>query len=162
MLTVPSVDSLLAEASPLGAAVSGEMLGSVADRTALAAAMASSAVATLSRFEAGPSTDSPVSALSDVSAAALCRNLAWAVKLHKTLMNIPDPKAIVIESLRGYAEGHLVKSLTTAQQSFAAVRDEALLDSCCEDCTRVLELIGTGLKAGRTADKQQSQQVDCL
>lgn len=37
-------------------------------------------------------------------------------------------QAIVIESLRGYAEGHLVKSLTTAQQSFAAVRDEALLD----------------------------------
>jgi hypothetical protein len=37
-------------------------------------------------------------------------------------------QAVVIESLRGYAEGHLVKGLTTAQQRFAAVRDEALLD----------------------------------
>lgn len=37
-------------------------------------------------------------------------------------------QAVVIESLGGYAEGHLVKGLTTAQQSFAAVRDEALLD----------------------------------
>lgn len=54
MLTAPSVDSLLAEASPLGAAVSGEMVGSVAARTASAAAIASSAVASLSRFDAGP------------------------------------------------------------------------------------------------------------
>ncbi len=37
-------------------------------------------------------------------------------------------QAVVIESLRGYAESHLVKGLTTAQQRFAAVRDEALLD----------------------------------
>ena len=63
MLTVPSMDSLLAGASPLGAAVSGEVLGSVAARTASAAAMASSAVEILSRFDAGPSTDSPVSTL---------------------------------------------------------------------------------------------------
>ena len=39
-----------------------------------------------------------------------------------------EMQAAVIESLRGYAEGHVVKRLTSAQQSFAAVRDEALLD----------------------------------
>ncbi len=74
MLTAPSVDFLLAEASPLGAAVSGEMLGSVvgsvAARTASAAAIASSAVESLSRFVAGDSADSPVSTLPHDSAAS--------------------------------------------------------------------------------------------
>ena len=76
MLTAPSVDSLLAEVSPLGAAVSGEMVGSVAARTALAAATASSAVATLSRFVAGDSADSPVSTLPHDSAAGEIVSLA--------------------------------------------------------------------------------------
>ena len=62
VLKVPPVDPVLAEA-----AVSGDTLGFVAARVAFAAAMASSAAASLSRLEAGSSSDSPEHKVKSVS-----------------------------------------------------------------------------------------------